>query len=136
MRATWQVGWQALYRAGDCSLDIRVEPELASSRAAVIGQISNHVRPEREDGGLPVRLNAGKLVVAETRSNGFGEFVMEYEREARLQLCIYLEDRSKRIPGAPKEARFRAGAEDRGLTSGRPGLKNLQQKPETQAKTE
>src|SRR6516165_11057146 len=36
LRATWQVGWQALYRAGDCSLDLRVEPDLHSSRAAVI----------------------------------------------------------------------------------------------------
>ena len=70
---------------------------MASSRAAVIGQISNHVRPEEKMEGLPVCLTAGKLVLAETRSNGFGEFVMEYEREARLQLCIYLEGRSTRI---------------------------------------
>ena len=26
LRATWQVGWQALFRAGNCSLDLRVEP--------------------------------------------------------------------------------------------------------------
>ena len=48
LRATWQVGWQGLYRAGDCSLDLRIEPELKSSRAAVIGQITNHVLPELE----------------------------------------------------------------------------------------
>ena len=34
MRASWQVGWQGLYRAGDCSLDLRIEPELQSSRLA------------------------------------------------------------------------------------------------------
>ena len=33
LRSSWQVGWQALYRAGDCSLDLRIEPELHSSRA-------------------------------------------------------------------------------------------------------
>jgi hypothetical protein len=97
LRATWQVGWQALYRAGDCSLDLRIEPELASERAVVIGQISNHIRPGEIMEGIPVRLRSGKVVVAETRSNRFGEFLMEYEEEARLQLCIYLEDRSSRI---------------------------------------
>ena len=43
-------------------------------------------------GDLPVCLRAGKLVVAETLSNRFGEFQMEYEQQARLQLCIDLKD--------------------------------------------
>jgi hypothetical protein len=29
--------------------------------------------------------------VAETLSNRFGEFQMEYEQQRRLQLCVYLE---------------------------------------------
>jgi hypothetical protein len=53
LRATWQLGWQGLYRAGDCSVDLRIEPELNSSRAAVIGQITNRVLPELEMGNLP-----------------------------------------------------------------------------------
>ena len=92
LRATWQVGWQGLYRAGDCSVDIRIEPELKSSRAAVIGQISNHVVPEVDMGNLPVSLRAGKQIVAETVSNRFGEFQMEYEDQAQLKLCIHLAD--------------------------------------------
>src|ERR1044072_6411044 len=43
--SSWQCAWQALYRAGDCSLDLRVVPELHSSRAAMMGQISNHQVP-------------------------------------------------------------------------------------------
>jgi hypothetical protein len=97
LRATWQVGWQALYRAGDCSVDLRIEPDLGSSRAAVIGQISNHVAPELEMADLPVCLKQGKSVLAEARSNRFGEFQMEYEQQGRLQLCIYLEGGSKCI---------------------------------------
>src|SRR5206468_11344563 len=97
LRSTWQVGWQALYRAGDCSLDLRIEPEPASARAAVIGQLSNHTDPGEKMQGIPVCLKSGKLVVAETRSNRFGEFLMEYEQEGRLQLCVYLDDRSSRI---------------------------------------
>ncbi len=97
LRATWQVGWQALYRAGDCSLDLRVEPELHSSRAAVIGQISNHVLPDDRMEGIPVYVKSGRVVVAETRSNEFGEFQMEYEQQGRLQLCVDLEKGSKRF---------------------------------------
>ena len=95
LRATWQTGWQALYRAGDCSLDLRVEPELHSSRAAVIGQITNHAIPANRMENIPVYLKAGRLVVAETRSNAFGEFQMEYEQQSRLQLCVDLENGSR-----------------------------------------
>jgi hypothetical protein len=103
LRATWQVGWQALYRAGDCSLDLRVEPELHSSRAAVIGQISNHVLPGDRMEGIPVCVKSGRVVVAETRSNEFGEFQMEYEQEGRLQLCVDVENGSKRFQVALKK---------------------------------
>ena len=92
LRASWQVGWQGLYRAGDCSIDLRIEPELNSSRAAVIGQVTNHVMPEFEMGNLPVCLRAGKLVVAETLSNRFGEFQLEYDQQTPLKLCIALRD--------------------------------------------
>jgi len=92
LRSTWQVGWQGLYRAGDCSVDVRIEPELKSQRAAVIGQITNHVVPDSQMGNLPVCLRAGKQVVAETLSNRFGEFQMEYDQQAKLQLCIGLHD--------------------------------------------
>jgi hypothetical protein len=91
LRASWQVGWQALYRAGDCSVDLRVEPELSSSRAAVIGQIFNHVAPEVEMADIPICLKQGRLVLAKARSNRFGEFQMEYEQQRRMQLCIYLD---------------------------------------------
>lgn len=99
LRATWQVGWQGLYRAGDCSVDLRIEPELKSSRAAVIGQITNHVLPDLEMGNLPVCLSAGKLRVAETLSNRFGEFQMEFDQQAQLKLCIHLRDsKSIQVP--------------------------------------
>ena len=92
LRATWQVGWQGLYRAGDCSVDVRIEPELKSSRAAVIGQITNHVTPDVDMGNLAVSLRLGNELVAETVSNRFGEFQMEYEERAQLKLCIHLAD--------------------------------------------
>jgi hypothetical protein len=92
LRATWQVGWQGLYRAGDCSVDLRIEPELKSSRAAVIGQITNHLTPDENMSNLPVSLRLGDEMIAETVSNRFGEFQMEYEEQAQLKLCIHLAD--------------------------------------------
>jgi len=97
LRATWQVGWQGLYRSGDCSVDLRIEPELKSTRAAVIGQITNHVLPEAEMRNIPVSLRAGNQVIVETLSNRFGEFQMEYEQQARVKLCISLQGGSKHI---------------------------------------
>ncbi|MGD0776172.1 MAG: hypothetical protein ABSC05_25430 [Candidatus Solibacter sp.] len=99
LRATWQVGWQGLYRAGNCSIDLRIDPELSSSRAAVVGQITNHALPEQEMGSLPVCLRSGKLIVAETLSNRFGEFQMEYDQQSQLKLCIHLRDsKSIQVP--------------------------------------
>jgi hypothetical protein len=92
LRATWQVGWQGLFRAGSCSVDLRIEPELKSSRAAVIGQIINHLTPEENMSNLPVSLRLGNELIAETVSNRFGEFQMEYEQQAQLKLCIDLAD--------------------------------------------
>jgi hypothetical protein len=120
LRATWQVGWQALYRAGDCSLDLRIEPELASTRAAVIGQINNHMTPGETMANVPITLKSGRTVVAETRSNGFGEFQIEYDQQPRLQLCVYLEDGSKcfQVPLKKFAAERNSGAERLGLGSG------------------
>ena len=120
LRSTWQVGWQGLYRAGDCSFDLRIEPELSSTRAAVIGQISNHTLPTDKMEGLAVFLRSGKAVVAETKSNRFGEFQMEYEQQGRLQLCVYLYDRSKcfQVPLKKLTSERTTGAERLGLRSG------------------
>jgi hypothetical protein len=97
LRSSWQVGWQGLYHTDDCSLDLRIEPELKSSRAALIGQITNRTAPQAEMQNIPVCLKLGRQVIAETVSNRFGEFQMEYEQQGRLHLCVYLEGGSKRI---------------------------------------
>src|SRR5262249_31342307 len=92
LRATWQVGRQSMYRAGECSVDLRIEPELQSSRASVIGQITNHTAPSVAMSDLPVSLRAGQEIIAETMSNQFGEFQLEYEQRSQLKLWICLRD--------------------------------------------
>jgi hypothetical protein len=97
LRGAWQRGWQALYRAGNCSLDIRIEPELHSPRASVIGQIFNHVQPETQLADVGVCLKSGRSVLVATCSNEHGEFQMEFQPQSRLQLCIFLDGGCKRI---------------------------------------
>jgi hypothetical protein len=97
LRSTWQMGWQAMFRAGDCSLDLRIEPDLRSSRATLTGQVSNHLLPNLQMGDIPVSLRSGRRTVAETTSNLFGEFQLEYDQASRLELCIDLEGGCKRI---------------------------------------
>jgi len=125
LRSSWQVGWQALYRAGDCSVDLRVEPELHSSRAALVGQISSHVAPETEMSDLAVCLKSGKMVVAETRSNKYGEFQMEYEQQKRLKLCVFLEDGGKTIEVPVKRLSTDTGVRDGRTGATRAGGKGL-----------
>jgi hypothetical protein len=42
-------------------------------------------------------------VVAETTSNRFGEFQMEYEQQGQLQLCVYLRNETEHIQVALKK---------------------------------
>jgi len=129
LRASWQVGWQGLYRAGDCSLDLRIEPDLASSRAALIGQVNNHSEPDSKMENIPVVVKSGRMVVAETRSNRFGEFQVEYEQQSRLQLCVYLEDGGKRfqVPLKKLASDRNTGTERLGLVSGQSRSKQEKQ---------
>ena len=119
LRTTWQVGWQGLYRAGECSLDLRIEPELKSSKAAVIGQVTNHVSPSMGMGNLAVSLRSGDRIVAQTVSNRFGEFQMEYEQKAPLQLVIRLQDTNliqvplKKLRFDPPAAKSRVSTKNR-----------------------
>jgi hypothetical protein len=72
--------------------------------------------------GLQVCVRSGNLIVAETRSNEFGEFQMEYEQQNRLQLCVYLEGDGKyiQIPLKRFASEKPAAAERLKLASDRP----------------
>lgn len=92
LRGLKEAGWRVLYRAGgDCSLDFQVEPVLRSSRISIVGQIRSEQSPQTEMANIPVVLQSGKMMMAETRSNRFGEFQMECEQRKQLQLRIYIE---------------------------------------------
>lgn len=97
MRSGWQVGWQCVYRAGESIIDLRIEPGYNASRAALIGQVSNPSVPGDKLSDITVQLKSGRAVVAETRTNRYGEFQFEYVQQPRLQLCFILDGGSRRI---------------------------------------
>jgi len=97
LRAGQTIGRQVIYEAGDCSLDLRVEPQSRSSLAALVGQISSPRRPGLQVANIPVCVRSGKAAVARTLSNEFGEFQMEYEQKGRLRLRISLVGDAKYI---------------------------------------
>src|ERR1017187_3224809 len=74
----------------------REVPESAVRLAQAIFPAQAPPRPRRV-ARIPVCLKHGKLVLAEARSNRFGEFQMEYEQQGRIQLCIYLSGGSQCI---------------------------------------
>jgi hypothetical protein len=92
LRSSWELGFQALYQGGDYSLDFRVEPGPPQGRATVIGQVLNRKTPGADMGGCGIYLKAGKAVIAQTLSNRFGEFQMEYGERKGLRLNVELAD--------------------------------------------
>jgi hypothetical protein len=92
LRASWELGFQALYHAGDYSLDFRVEPGPPDGHPTIVGQIANRKMPEADMAGFAVSLKAGRAIVAQTRSNRFGEFQFEYEERKGLRLKVELEN--------------------------------------------
>jgi hypothetical protein len=92
LRASWELGFQALYHAGDYSLDFRVEPGPPDGHPTIVGQIANRKTPEADMAGFAVSLKAGRAIIAQTRSNRFGEFQFEYAERKGLRLKVELEN--------------------------------------------
>ncbi|MFB3826836.1 MAG: hypothetical protein ACE15B_08705 [Bryobacteraceae bacterium] len=81
---------QTLYETGRYAVDLRQEFERGSSRITLVGQIANREAPDTPVSDSPVYLVSGKTVVAQAKSNQFGEFQMEYTPHRNLRLRIPL----------------------------------------------
>lgn len=86
VRSLERLSHQALYEAGDFSLDVRLDQE-GAARMVLVGQITDRVEPTHQLSNLPVVLMCGREVVAQASSNQFGEFQLECEPRPRLTLC-------------------------------------------------
>ncbi len=90
VRQSGASGQQMGFEAGPYYIDLRLEGEPESSRVALAGQIVSREEPGAPLGGLNVVLLAGRKVVAETVSNEFGEFSLEFSAAKNHRLRITL----------------------------------------------
>jgi hypothetical protein len=86
-----------LFRAGEYSVDLRLESEPERLSWTLVGQLSNDENPSDAMSSLPVLVMAGKKVVGKTFSNDFGEFVLSDLPRQRLRLCVPLASKGQQI---------------------------------------
>ena len=78
---------QFLYETEDYYIDLRLVPLAPEARASVVGQVLSRTG-KRAAQAMPVRLQHGKRSIAQTSTNQFGEFHLEFE--AAENTCILL----------------------------------------------
>ena len=90
-------GSQLLYKAGDYTVDLRIEPPSAQDPGEIIGQIGNERNRQENLDGLVVQTVAAGRTLGETVTNRFGEFVIEYPRGKKAILRLALKQCRQRI---------------------------------------
>lgn len=88
VRGRQRVTRQAMYRAGDYYVDLRMESEPETRRVSMVGQIANRRDPERSVAHVPIVLKSDEEIVARAVSNAFGEFQLGYEPAKHLRLHV------------------------------------------------
>jgi hypothetical protein len=97
VRSQQRITRQALYEAGDYSVDLRIEHERGAQTVVLVGQIINRKEPKRKMADIGVELMSGKEVLSRATSNQLGEFQMEYRPKRSLQLHVPIQQSGKRI---------------------------------------
>jgi hypothetical protein len=79
---------QFLYETDDYYIDLRLEPRREADRACLVGQILTRKGVGRAAEGVAIRVQKGKLPIAETVANRFGEFQLEFDGASDLCISI------------------------------------------------
>jgi hypothetical protein len=87
---------QFLYETDEYYIDLRLEPR-ADDRAFLVGQVLNRFGADRAVQSVPIRLQDGKLPLAHTSTNEFGEFQLEFEAHTSLCVCIQRDEANEII---------------------------------------
>src|SRR5947209_3112968 len=115
VRASVASASQLLYRVGTLYVDMRVDSELNSERAALVGQMLDSAHPGHPVSGVPVILLDGRKNVASTISNSNGEFHLEFSLKSNLRLSVTVGDASPvYLPITGVEERKRQAMPNRG----------------------
>ncbi len=97
VRSQQRITRQALYEAGDYSVDLRIEHDRGAATVVLVGQIINRREPEKRMANIGVQLMSGKEVLSRATSNQLGEFQMEYRPKRSLQLHVPIQQSGKQI---------------------------------------
>ena len=99
VRSASTVARQLLYGVGAYRIDLRMEPQMDTDKVSLVGQILNSADPAKHAAAIPVVLLKGRKILAESHTNGFGEFHLQCDLEGSLQLRLTLPHGSEvRIP--------------------------------------
>jgi hypothetical protein len=85
---------QLLYRVGSVYVDMRVDSETNSDRAALVGQMLDSAHPGHPVAGVPIILMDGRKSLASTVSNNNGEFHLEFLLRSNLRLSVAVGDQA------------------------------------------
>lgn len=104
-----------LFQEGSLLLDLYMQPQAASGRVAVVGQLLDSSRPDRQFENQTVILLQDLHPQARTTTDEFGEFRLEFTPGDDLILTIELEDQSlvSHLP-CPRDSKSGAGADHKG----------------------
>ena len=79
---------QLVYQSGSLVADLRIEPQSDSRNFALVGQIVDSDRPDRQFDSIPVALHGPKGPIALATTNKFGEFQFNFDFEPSVTLEI------------------------------------------------
>lgn len=88
VRGTQMTGRQLLYRAGPIVIDMRLESDDDSGRYSLTGQVIGSEKDAQGMSDLHVHLLRGQSELANTQTNRFGEFHLEYDSVRDLQVAL------------------------------------------------
>jgi hypothetical protein len=77
-----------LFQVGPLQIDVCLKLKDRSTAATLTGQIADSRSDQAHVPGTAVRVMNGSILLAETRTNQFGEFTVEYNAEKSPQICL------------------------------------------------
>ena len=86
-----------LFRAGDYSVDLQLDPPSAGEAGEIVGQIANDQDRSESLEGILVQMVAVGRTIGETSTNRFGEFLMDFPSQKKATLRFALRHSGKRV---------------------------------------
>jgi hypothetical protein len=77
-----------LFQVGPLQIDVCLKRKDRTSFATMTGQIADTRQSEPQLSGTVVRIMNGAALLAETRTNKFGEFSIDYDAEKTPKICL------------------------------------------------